>query len=117
MTISGAHADGFYKEVLARGQVWAIRDRDGFPAPESDGRRVMPFWSRESRAQRVIDSVEAYRDFEVVSLPLDQWRSRWLRGLKRDGLLVGLNWSGARATGYDVDPDDVERNLSGRGAL
>lgn len=25
-------------------------------------------------------------------------------GLERDGLLVGLNWSGARATRYDVLP-------------
>jgi hypothetical protein len=77
----------------------------------------MPFWSTERRAQRVIDSVAAYRGFEVVALPLEQWRSRWLRGLKSDDLLVGLNWSGTRATGYDVDPDDVEHNLSSRGTL
>lgn len=78
VSMSAAHADAFHKEVLANGEVWAIRDGDGFPAPESDDRRVMPFWSAQSRVQQVIDSVEAYRDFEVVSLPLAQWRSRWL---------------------------------------
>lgn len=38
-------------------------------------------------------------------------------GLKQDGLLVGLNWSGTGATGFDLNPDDVERNLSHRAAL
>ena len=76
VTISVAHADAFYKEVLACGEVSAIRDGDGFPSPESGGRRAMPFWSLQSRAQRVVDRVDAYRGFEVVSLPLDQWRSR-----------------------------------------
>jgi hypothetical protein len=49
-----------------------------------------------------------------VALPLDEWRSRWLPGLSRDGILVGLNWSGDRATGYDVTAEDVERNIGGR---
>ena len=32
----------------------------------------------------------------------------------RDRLLVGLNWSGKRATGYDLTPDNVLRNLKAR---
>jgi hypothetical protein len=31
--------------------------------------------------------------------------------LKRDGYLVGLNWSGAHALGYDLEPDDVVANV------
>jgi hypothetical protein len=34
--------------------------------------------------------------------------------LAKDGLLVGLNWSGGTATGYDVASEDVERNLAAR---
>jgi hypothetical protein len=45
---------------------------------------------------------------------LVEWRRRWLPGLERDGLLVGLNWSGDRPTGFDVEPADVERNLAAR---
>jgi len=37
----------------------------------------------------------------------DEWIARWLPGLQDDGILVGLNWSGARATGYDVEPGAV----------
>lgn len=114
VSISAAHADAFYDEAVSQGEVWGIRDEDGFPAPESDGRRVMPFWSTESRAQRVIDNVEAYQSFNAIALPLDQWRSRWLPGLHKDGIWVGLNWSGQRATGYDVSSEDVARNISSR---
>jgi hypothetical protein len=29
----------------------------------------------------------------------------------RDGILVGVNWSGLRATGYDVAAEAVVRNI------
>lgn len=80
----------------------------------ADGQRAMPFWSKESRASLITANVEAYCGFEVVRIPLDEWRARWLPGLSRDGLLVGLNWSGRRATGYDVSPADVAASLSAR---
>ena len=115
MTTSAAQADAFYREVLASCTVWAIEDSEGFPAPtNSDGHRSMPFWSQQSRAEGVISKVAAYHGLSVVSLPLGEWRERWLPGLKRDDILVGLNWAGSRATGYDSDPDDVEKNLIAR---
>jgi hypothetical protein len=51
---------------------------------------------------------------EPVEIELAAWRERWLPGLQRDRLLVGLNWSGERATGYDVDPADALRALTER---
>lgn len=114
MSVSAAQADAFYMEVLREGCVWAIRDSGGFPAPQTPDGRAAPFWSLRSRAIKVIQSVEAYAGFEAVELPLDEWRVRWLPGLAGDGLLVGLNWSGPGATGYDIPPDQVERNLAAR---
>ncbi|MGO4452761.1 DUF2750 domain-containing protein [Arthrobacter sp. RAF14] len=105
MSISAAHASAFYREVIEHQEVWTVRDQNGFPAPEgSDGHRTMPFWSLLSRAERVITSVPAYRDFELISLPLKRWMEAWLPGLDRDGILVGLNWSGLRATGFEMPP-------------
>ena len=114
MSVSAAQAEAFYKEVLRRRQVWAIRDEGGFPAPQTPEGRAMPFWSARSRAVKVIENVDAYNGFEPVQLALDAWRSRWLPGLAEDGIRVGLNWSGARAIGYDLDPRDVERSLAAR---
>jgi hypothetical protein len=117
VTVSAAQADAFYVEVLEGGEVWTVKDADGFPAPQGTcGARAMPFWSRRSRVQRIIDTVPAYQGFEPTSIPLSDWRARWLPGLAKDGLLVGLNWSGGAATGYDLSSQDVERNLAHREA-
>lgn len=118
VTTSAAQATAFYAEALASGVVWSVTDSSGFPAPaNADGRRAMPFWSAKSRADRVVATVPAYAGFDVVRIPLVEWRDRWLPGLRTDGLLVGLNWSGDAATGYDLEPRDVERNLVARGPL
>ncbi|MBT2534461.1 DUF2750 domain-containing protein [Arthrobacter sp. ISL-48] len=115
MSISAAHADAFFDEVHRLGEVWAVRDKNGFSAPvNADGVRSMPFWSLATRARKIQSTVSAYGGFEVVSIPLNEWRSRWLPGLERDGLLVGLNWSGARATGYDVLPSAALSSLAAR---
>jgi hypothetical protein len=114
MSVSAAQADAFYREVLAQGEVWAIRDEGGFPAPQTPEGRALPFWSARSRAERVIESVRAYEGFEAVRLTLDEWRSRWLPRAQQDAFRVGLNWSGSRAAGFDLDPGDVERNLTAR---
>ena len=67
MSASAAHADAFYAEVLRDGQVWAIRDADGFPAPETD-RRAMPFWSSRSRAEKITEHVDAFRGWGPIHL-------------------------------------------------
>lgn len=112
MTISATQADSFYAEALANSEVWTIQDAEGIPSPmNAEGVRAMPFWSLSSRAETVVENVAAYSGFAVVAVPLSEWRSRWLPGLTDDGMLAGLNWSGDAATGYDADPEDVERNL------
>jgi hypothetical protein len=114
MSVSAAQADAFYREVLEHSTVWGVRDADGYPAPETPEGRAMPFWSLRSRAERIVAKVPAYAGFEVVGLPLEEWRALWLPGLQRDGVRVGLNWSGKRATGFDLSAEDIERNLSAR---
>jgi hypothetical protein len=77
------------------------------PAPLlADGRRAMPFWSSRSRAERAANSPQ-FAGCQPRRLTLDEFEHRWLSNLERDGLLVGVNWSGARFTGYDVEPADV----------
>lgn len=115
MSTSAAQAAAFYTEAKIEAAVWTLRDANGIPAPKNaDGERAMPFWSKESRALKVRDGVPAYRGFETQRVPLDELRARWLPGLEKDGLRVGLNWSGARATGYDKLPSEVEASFAAR---
>lgn len=103
MSISGAHAAAFFEEVLREGQVWTIRDSEGFSAPlGADGVRTMPFWSLTSRAEKIVSTVDAYVGFEKVAIPLSEWRSNWLPGLEQDGLLAGL-----------IGPDPVQLDTTG----
>ena len=113
MSQAASQAAAFYREVVASGRVWGIRDKGGFPAPDGDGgKRAMPFWSSDQRARNIVATVPAYAGFEPVEIELEVFRKRWLVGLERDGLTVGVNWSGPRALGYDVEPAAVEAAIA-----
>lgn len=115
MSVAAAQAEAFYTEVARDGLVFTVRDDGGIPAPmTSSGQRSMPFWSKRSRAQKIVDNVEAYAGMRIVEIVLDDWLAKWLAGLETDGLLAGLNWSGRNAVGYDVAPADAARNLAAR---
>lgn len=104
-------ASAFYQEVAESGRLWSVKDPSGFPAPETSEGRAMPFWSSLSRVERVISTVPAYAGFSPVELAWDDFRDTWLPGLERDGLRVGVNWTGVRATGYDLLPSEVIANV------
>ncbi len=114
MSVAAAQAENFYSEVLANKTVWGIRDAGGFPAPKNgDGKRAMPFWSLKSRARTVIGSIAAYSGFEPEPIDLAKFIGNWLPGLEKDEILVGLNWSGSKAKGYDVEANSVLQRLLG----
>jgi hypothetical protein len=111
-TPSAASSARFFIEAILDGALWTVRDADGIPTPvNADGERAMPFWSLRSRAEGVRGTSPEYRSFEVFSIPLDDFRTNWLPGLSHDGLKVGVNWAGARATGYELSPEEVGERL------
>jgi hypothetical protein len=103
--------DAFVREVAAQSRVWTLRDSGGIPTATGSNGTAMPFWSSLSRVEQVIATVPAYSDFEPSELSWDRFRDRWLPGLERDGLLVGINWSGPRALGYDLEPQEVRTRI------
>ena len=109
---ASTQAHAFYREVAASRRVWTVRDAAGYPAPEtSQGVRAQPFWSSRERAERVIKNVPAYRSFSIEETSWEEFRDRWLPDLRRDGMLVGVNWAGRTATGLDLDPDWVQHGV------
>jgi hypothetical protein len=112
MSIASAHASAFYSEVAKSGKIWAIKDPDGFPAPMTfNGKRSMPFWSLESRVQKIIENLPAYAGFTPVAIEWSVFCERWVPGLAKDGLLTGINWSGENAVGFDIHPQDLQVNV------
>jgi hypothetical protein len=110
MSQSASQAAAFYRDVAAGRRLWTIKDDGGFPVPlTSGGVRAQPFWSSLSRVERIIQTVPAYAGFRPHELSWEVFRDRWIPGMTRDGLRVGVNWSGASATGYDLEPAAVQR--------
>ena len=112
MTQAASQAAAFYRQVASTGELWTIQDEGGFPAPMTpSGQRSQPFWSSLRRVETIIKRVPAYKGFQPVKMTWEEFRDEWLPELARDGMLVGVNWSGARAKGYDVEPEAVRRNV------
>ena len=112
MSQSALQARAFYEDVAKLKSVWGIRDAAGIPAPVGDnGKRTMPFWSTRNRVEKVVSNVEAYKNFEIFELNWYEFRDKWLVGLDKDGLNVGVNWSGSRAIGYDIEPLKVKEQI------
>ncbi|MEQ1543000.1 MAG: DUF2750 domain-containing protein [Novosphingobium sp.] len=86
MSVAAAQAAAFIAEVKQEAAVWAIKDENGFPAPQNgNGERAMPVWSKESRAVRIIQNVPAFGSFTTYRLTLDEFQNRWLPGSQRMG--------------------------------
>jgi hypothetical protein len=111
MSQSGAQAAAFFRDVTRHGTVWYVRDDEGSPAPvTSGGPRALPYWSTASRAARAARQWGG--ELRVESMPLDRWRHVTLPGLERDGLHIGINWSGPRLVGWDFTVPEVLNRLA-----
>ncbi len=108
MSQSSAQYYAFIEEILKCRKVWAIKDEQGFPSTTNiNGQTSIPFWSLKSRAEEVIKNVPTFSNFQPHEISLEDFINRWLNGLEKDSLYVGVNWSGKRATGYDIKPNEV----------
>lgn len=112
MSQSSLQANRFYREVAKNKILWTIKDKKGFPAPVNrEGRRIIPFWSQLETVEKIIKGIPAYNGFIPHKLNWSEFVSKWLPGMIKDRMLVGLNWSGEKATGYDCEPLEVQKNI------
>jgi Protein of unknown function (DUF2750) len=111
MSQAASQAWAFYRDVATSRTVWTVRDDGGFPAPKTTEGRAQPFWSSLSRVQRIIKTVPAYHGFQPHEIPWTEFCERWVPGLTRDSIRVGVNWSGPRAVGYDMEPIRVQQSV------
>jgi hypothetical protein len=108
VSVAAAHAEAFRREIRRSLTVWTIVEEGHFIAPHKpDGSRVLPFWSLESRARRIVETVAAYQGTVSRKFTFAEFRDGWLTWLGREGILVGINWSAQLAVGYDVAADVV----------
>ncbi|MFE9967532.1 DUF2750 domain-containing protein [Streptomyces sp. NPDC005525] len=111
MSQSGSQVAAFFRDVRQSGVVWLVRDDSGSPAPLSaDGTRSLPFWSTSARAQRAAKIWGS--GLRVESRSLEAWRDLELPDAAREGLMIGINWSGPRLVGWSFTPVEVLNRLA-----
>jgi hypothetical protein len=111
MSQSGAQAAAFFREVAEHRLVWSVRDDQGSPAPvTSSGKRAVPYWSSEGRAQRAARIWG--QGLRPVSVSMETWRTAELPKLAEADCRVGINWSGTRLVGWDFTVDEVLNRLA-----
>ena len=113
MSQAASQAAVFYRDVAEHRIVWTLFDDGGYPAPLTrSGRRSMPWWSSTTRVQKIIRTVPAYSGFTPIGFTWEDFLAEWVPQLRKDRFLAGVNWSGKRALGYDLEPDDVVANVT-----
>lgn len=104
--------DDFYVECFRNQKVYTIKDASGFPAPKNnEGKRAQPFWSSDQKAFNIIRDNNKLKSFDIYVLTLDEFLEKWLVGLEKDQINIGLNWSGNSLRGYDLSPSEVSKNF------
>jgi len=105
--------DRFVARVRASGEVFGLQSLDGgwavCPSHECEGASVLVFWS--DRAYAVRHQKDDWSDYVPAAISLDEFIGAWLRGMHREGSLVGPNWD-ANLCGLEVEAIEVAKRLT-----
>ncbi len=103
----------FITEVLEKGQVWGLKNDEGWALCDSiefEETDVFPFWSSEHDARAQCSGDWAI--YEASALTLDEFLQDWLPGMHEDGAMVGPNWD-SELNGLETEPRDLAERLGG----
>jgi hypothetical protein len=103
----------FISRVRDGGEVYGLQSPDGgwavCPSHEFKDTSVLVFWSDRAYAAR--HTKGSWSDYVPAAIPLDEFVGAWLRGMHREGSLVGPNWD-ANLCGLEVEAIDVAKRLT-----
>jgi len=111
MSTAALRANAFYVQVAKDRAVFSFSDEDSMLVFRIGNQDVRPFWSSRSRIEKVQAEHPKYAAFIIDEVPLDRFLQRTLQLLDEGKIHIGVNWSGARLTGYDISPKDLRRNI------
>lgn len=111
MSTAALHASKFYEQVVSDDKVFTFDDGDGYSVFRVNGEDVIPFWSSRTRLEKIKKAHLKYAKQEIAEEPFPVFMSDTLPLLEKEGIRVGVNWSGQRLTGYDITVAELRRNL------
>jgi Protein of unknown function (DUF2750) len=111
MSVAAMQARKFYEQAVTGGRVFTFSAEGNllvYPVGENE---VVPFWSSRSRLLAIQKSHPKYRAYRLDETLLPEFCDEILITLEAQRVLVGVNWSGPRLTGYNLPVADLRRNL------
>ena len=106
--MSEPQAAAFYREVAKNRKMWTVFFPDGRGSLYNGS---IPFWSSLSRTNKMISRIEWLRDGKPVEVSWERFLEHWMPQMIRDGFRIGVNWSGERAAGYDIEPELLRETI------
>ena len=117
MSIATVHANAFYEQAVRDGSVFTVLEDDSFlifPVRDKEDKEVVPFWSSQSRVEKMQATHPKYAQYAISKIPLAEFLEKTLAQFEEENINVGVNWSGKRLVGYDVSVADLRRNIAYR---
>ena len=110
MSVAASQYSKFCSDVAAKKLAFSFLSDTDFLVYPVGGAEVVPFWSSRSRIERVVKAHPKYSMYRICEFPLENLFAS-LAQLESEGILVGVNWSGPRLTGYNVAVADLRAAL------
>lgn len=102
--------DFFLSQVAEEREVWILvnaEDRFLKIASDDDGVQYLPVWPASEFA---VDYANGTDDLSPLSISLPDFFRKWVPGLTKDGLEVGV-FPGLDKTVWITEPDELKRDL------
>jgi hypothetical protein len=110
MSIAAAQYDKFREQVVAEERAFTFTDRGELLVYPVRGGETVPFWSSRSRLETIQQRLPKYQQWQITELAFPEFWRR-LDRMEREGIQAGINWSGAKLTGYNVSVQSLKAAL------
>ena len=102
-----------YEHFIARvsdwEEVWSLKNQQGFVSfGDSEENKGIPFWPHPDYASAL--ATGEWSDCQPQRIELETLLSRWLPGMKKDGVLAAI-FPTPRGKGIMVDPEELGSDI------
>jgi hypothetical protein len=110
MSVAALQYSKFCSEVAETGRAFTFLEDSSFLVYPVNGTEVVPFWSSRTRLVRISKAHPKYARYQICEFPMENLLSSMTQ-LQSEGILVGVNWSGPKLTGFNVSVPDLRAAL------
>jgi hypothetical protein len=96
------------KKVADHEEVWSLWDEGWALLADDSGQEAVPVWPHEEFAQRW--AVNDWARYQPKAIPLEEWLTRWISGMERDGRQVAV-FPTESGSGVIVNPQRLKSDL------